>query len=222
MVELIDKWKKETKGLSKEKDKEKLPPKEKEKDAKNEKDKKAKENSTSKIFEKISDKSLGPKRNGMRKALANSFLTNMPKGFTEDIISEKIINIENEMSKNFSDDGYIQRGKSLVSNIQDPKNEEFKIKILDGTFPPSKLISMDVSEMLNQDMKKEMAKVEQEGLDARRSDWNEKHIKVSEGVYKCFKCGERRCTTNQIQMRSADEPMTIFVTCANCGNTWKI
>ena len=42
----------------------------------------------------------------------------------------------------------------------------------------------------------------------------------STDMYKCHKCGERRCKTSQMQTRSADEPMTIFITCLNCYNTF--
>jgi transcription elongation factor S-II len=35
---------------------------------------------------------------------------------------------------------------------------------------------------------------------------------------KCGKCGKRNCTYNQLQTRSADEPMTTFVMCNECGN----
>ena len=38
--------------------------------------------------------------------------------------------------------------------------------------------------------------------------------------YKCRKCGDRKSTTTQMQTRSADEPMTIFVTCITCYNTF--
>jgi len=40
-------------------------------------------------------------------------------------------------------------------------------------------------------------------------------------LYKCFKCGERKCKVTELQTRSADEPMTSFVTCLICHNTWK-
>lgn len=39
-------------------------------------------------------------------------------------------------------------------------------------------------------------------------------------IYRCRKCGSRKSTTTQMQTRSADEPMTIFVTCLTCYNTF--
>ena len=39
--------------------------------------------------------------------------------------------------------------------------------------------------------------------------------------FKCGKCYQRKCKYYQLQTRSADEPMTTFVTCVNCGNRWK-
>ncbi len=40
-------------------------------------------------------------------------------------------------------------------------------------------------------------------------------------AYKCYKCGESKCKISQAQTRSADEPMTTFVTCLVCHNTFK-
>ena len=39
--------------------------------------------------------------------------------------------------------------------------------------------------------------------------------------FKCYKWQKRQCTYYQMQTRSADEAMTTFVTCLNCGNNWK-
>lgn len=44
-------------------------------------------------------------------------------------------------------------------------------------------------------------------------------VKVTD-LYTCFKCNKKQCITTQIQTRSADEPMTIFVTCLVCYNTF--
>ena len=37
----------------------------------------------------------------------------------------------------------------------------------------------------------------------------------------CKRCFKRECTYYEMQTRSADEPMTTFVTCITCGNRWK-
>lgn len=41
------------------------------------------------------------------------------------------------------------------------------------------------------------------------------------GVFVCMKCKSKRTHYYQMQTRSADEPMTIFVTCLDCGKRWK-
>jgi transcription elongation factor S-II len=41
------------------------------------------------------------------------------------------------------------------------------------------------------------------------------------GIFKCGKCKTMKTTYYQMQTRSADEPMTTFVSCINCGNRWK-
>lgn len=41
------------------------------------------------------------------------------------------------------------------------------------------------------------------------------------GIFTCGKCKKNHTTYSQRQTRSADEPMTVFVYCENCGNRWK-
>jgi transcription elongation factor S-II len=40
-------------------------------------------------------------------------------------------------------------------------------------------------------------------------------------LFTCYKCKTNKCKYYKLQTRSADEPMTTFVTCVNCGNRWK-
>jgi len=42
-----------------------------------------------------------------------------------------------------------------------------------------------------------------------------------EGMFTCRKCKSRKTTFYLLQTRSADEPMTAFITCLGCGNKWK-
>lgn len=46
-------------------------------------------------------------------------------------------------------------------------------------------------------------------------------IEASTDIFTCRKCRSNKCTYYQLQTRSADEPMTTFVTCIECGNRWK-
>lgn len=41
-------------------------------------------------------------------------------------------------------------------------------------------------------------------------------------IYKCRKCDYRKTFISFMQTRSADEPMTTFVKCCNCYNTWTV
>ena len=47
------------------------------------------------------------------------------------------------------------------------------------------------------------------------------NMEAATDEFKCYKCKLRKCTYYQMQTRSADEPMTTFVTCLNCGANWK-
>lgn len=44
---------------------------------------------------------------------------------------------------------------------------------------------------------------------------------VPDGAFTCRRCHSRKTTYYEMQTRSADEPMTVFVTCMNCNNRWK-
>jgi len=46
-------------------------------------------------------------------------------------------------------------------------------------------------------------------------------IEASTDNFTCYKCKSKKCTFYQLQTRSADEPMTTFVTCLDCSNRWK-
>jgi len=54
-----------------------------------------------------------------------------------------------------------------------------------------------------------------------RKEYLTKEIKDQEGFFKCGRCKSNKTTYFQMQTRSADEPMTVFVSCLNCDRNWK-
>ena len=46
-------------------------------------------------------------------------------------------------------------------------------------------------------------------------------VEASTDNFTCYKCKSKKCSYYQLQTRSADEPMTTFVSCLDCGNRWK-
>ena len=49
----------------------------------------------------------------------------------------------------------------------------------------------------------------------------ETNVEASTDTFTCRKCKQNKCTYYQMQTRSADEPMTCYVSCCVCGNRWK-
>tara|TARA_B110000977_G_scaffold178745_1_gene236679 strand:- start:3319 stop:3750 length:432 start_codon:yes stop_codon:yes gene_type:complete len=45
---------------------------------------------------------------------------------------------------------------------------------------------------------------------------------ITDGIFQCRVCGSKKTTYYSLQTRSADEPMTNFITCVNCKHRWKM
>ena len=81
---------------------------------------------------------------------------------------------------------------------------------------------MDEINFINEKKKEEIIKKRKEDLYSKLGDLKKENIQVSEGLYKCRKCGSKKTIQKELQTRSADEPMTIFIICLECKNSWKI
>jgi transcription elongation factor S-II len=49
----------------------------------------------------------------------------------------------------------------------------------------------------------------------------ENNMAAATDTFTCRKCKSKKCTFYALQVRSSDEPMTIYVTCLECGQRWK-
>ncbi|KAK7282446.1 hypothetical protein RIF29_11223 [Crotalaria pallida] len=108
--------------------------------------------------------------------------------------------------------------RSLMFNLKDQKNPDFRRKVLLGVIEPARLINMSTAEMASERRKQENQKLEEKALfECERGA----QPKATTDQFKCGRCGQRKTTYYQMQTRSADEPMTTYVTCVVCNNRWK-
>lgn len=114
---------------------------------------------------------------------------------------------------------YLNSAVRVYSNLNPESsvnNSRFRERVVQGEFDPLAIANLTPQEMFPKKWKKlldEKFKIDKNLYETR--------TEAATDIYKCGKCQKRVCTYFQLQTRSADEPMTTFVTCINCGNRWK-
>ncbi|XP_062450311.1 transcription elongation factor A protein 3 isoform X1 [Rhea pennata] len=113
---------------------------------------------------------------------------------------------------------YRNRVRSRISNLKDPKNPNLRRNVLCGAITPRLIARMTAEEMASDELKELRNAMTQEAI---REHQMAKTGGTVTDLFQCGKCKKKNCTYNQVQTRSADEPMTTFVLCNECGNRWK-
>ncbi|NXD14966.1 TCEA3 protein, partial [Nothocercus nigrocapillus] len=114
---------------------------------------------------------------------------------------------------------YRNRVRSRISNLKDPKNPNLRRNVLCGAIAPGLIARMTAEEMASDELKELRNAMTQEAI---REHQMAKTGGTVTDLFQCGKCKKKNCTYNQVQTRSADEPMTTFVLCNECGNRWKV
>jgi len=111
--------------------------------------------------------------------------------------------------------------KNAIScNAKDPEARDWVEAVLciggvafdDASFPtltPEDMMNMAMRQKRDKDREKEL-------FDASFGE-----VMASTDMFSCPRCGKRDCRYFQKQTRASDEPMTVFITCNNCGKTWR-
>lgn len=114
---------------------------------------------------------------------------------------------------------YQQLMLSILSNLHPlspVKNTRLLLRVKEGEFPLNAIPFMTSYEMFPEHwfaLKDKLLQREQKILEGNKSRATDQ--------FKCRRCQKRECTYYELQTRSADEPMTIFITCLNCGKEWR-
>lgn len=109
---------------------------------------------------------------------------------------------------------YFDRLRSVYCNLKNNNKLLEKIKNKD-------IKAHTIGFMNHQEMNPEKWKVLID--DKKERDKNKYSPKIigNTDQFTCRNCKSNNCSYYQLQTRSADEPMTTFVTCISCGSRWK-
>lgn len=108
---------------------------------------------------------------------------------------------------------YIDHFRSIYFNI---KNNVILDKIKNNIIKPDVLAFMT-----HQELNPERWKVLIEKKIKRDQSKYNTNMDAATDIFICKKCKSNKCSYYQMQTRSADEPMTTFVSCLDCGARWK-
>ncbi|OWZ75681.1 transcription elongation factor S-II [Cryptococcus neoformans Bt85] len=128
------------------------------------------------------------------------------------ILKERAVGIERAANKamNFSTgNDYRAKMRSLFLNLKDKGNPALRNEIVLGYVSTEKVASMSKDEMASESVRMLKEKIASDNL------FKAKAVGVTQAetdAFKCGRCHQRKCTYYQMQTRSADEPMTTFVT----------
>lgn len=146
-------------------------------------------------------------------------ISELPEGSADPV--ELAARCEDAIFKELKDTGvkYRNRVRSRISNLKDAKNPNLRISVLLGRITPERLAVLTSEEMASDALKQERSKLNDQAI-------NEHQLAMDEGtgtdLIQCGRCKQNNCAYTEAQTRSADEPMTLFVFCKNCGHRWKM
>jgi len=114
---------------------------------------------------------------------------------------------------------YFNKVRSIYTNLNKDtyvKNDELLDKLNNG-----EIKSKDIATMQNHELFPRFWKEKVDEKMKRDQLLFEMKPESMTDVFLCRKCKKRECSYYEVQTRSADEPMTVFVTCLNCKTRWK-
>jgi len=114
---------------------------------------------------------------------------------------------------------YTMFAKHIAANLHPNtyvNNQELFAKYTSGEVTFKDICEMDTYQLFEERWKDYF--LEQQVREKRQLEGNKA---MATDRFLCKRCHKRECTYYELQTRSADEPMTIFITCLNCGKHWK-
>lgn len=128
----------------------------------------------------------------------------IPLTWSSDVFKElyatKVKNVYSNLSSKYS-----IKNKRLLKRLQDKEFTPHEI----ASFRPENMYPELWKDIIDREMLRNKAAYEPSAV-------------ANTDRYTCSKCKKNKCSYYELQTRSADEPMTTFITCLHCGHRWKM
>jgi len=147
------------------------------------------------------------------------------------LLISRSVEIEGAVHNKLSGSAYADKARSLCFNLK--KNARLAEEVMLGQVTADELTRMTSEQLISNETRVAREQDAKKLIDSKRLDWdtaNEDKINKMCGIhgdllkaslFTCGRCKSEKTTSTQKQTRSADEPMTVFVFCLNCGKRWK-
>jgi transcription elongation factor S-II len=139
----------------------------------------------------------------LESALADANKKFVLKNFDNGLFTVCYMNAARRILSNLDPKSYVQN----LHLLEKVKTKDINIELL------SQMNTTDYAPHLYSAMRDRQLLREQQQLEGNKA--------MATDLFKCNRCKKRETTFYELQTRSADEPMTKFITCVNCGNHWR-
>lgn len=139
----------------------------------------------------------------------------------EDTVLIKAMAVEAAAFKQYKGETqtYKEKVRSLFQNLKVKNNADLGRNVMSGAITPEKFVVMTSKQLQSAEQRKLDAELEEENMKKAQVPMAEKSIS---DTLECSSCKKKMVSYTQAQTRSADEPMTTFCECMNCGKHWKV
>lgn len=114
---------------------------------------------------------------------------------------------------------YTTRALALEQNLRNPRNPSLAARLLRKSLGLKAFAAMRPPEMWPELWEPVYQRAAARQL--RREAGITRASDAPDGAYECRRCKSRKTVYTTMQIRSADEPETVYVHCLNCGKNWK-
>lgn len=192
------------------------------------KESKAKKSFTTEVKAEKQDPALAVKHslgtgNKVRDKIQDLIMAGFSAGIEMHTKTNLTVRIERELFKKHGSTGseYKDQFRSILFNLRNKSNPMLLRNVVKGSITPQDLVSKDAQELASEEMQRKREAERKYAIDSARCDWDQ-NVKDSgwSDFFSCPECLGDKTKYNQKQIRGADEPMTTFVVCGDCGHRW--